>query len=88
MKERDQQGNSVIIGGNGAQYRKNLKKSLLASGSLCKIKLCKNIGTPFDISKDTKSPDYYAIKRVSKLTLKKHKQYVRRPDGNGMQVYT
>ena len=88
VKERDQQGNSVIIGGNGAQYRKNLKKSLLASGSLCKIKLCKNIGTPFDVSKDTKSPNYYAIKRFSKLTLKKHKQYVRRPDGNGMQVYT
>ena len=49
VKERDQQGTSVIIGGNGAQYRKNLKKSLLASGSLCKIKLCKNIGTPFYI---------------------------------------
>ena len=88
MKERDQEGNSVIIGGSGAQYRKNLKKRLLASGSLCKIKLCKNIGEPFDTQKDTKSPNYYAIKRFSKLTLKKHKQYVRRPDGNGMQVYT
>ena len=42
-KEKDQQGNSVIMGGKGAQYRITSKKSLLASGSLCKIKLCKNV---------------------------------------------
>jgi serine/threonine protein kinase len=82
VKERDEQGNSVISGGNGAQYRITSKKSLLASGSLCKIKLCKNIGKPFD------TQGYYAIKRFSKLTLRKHKQYIRRPDGHGMQVYT
>jgi serine/threonine protein kinase len=42
--------------------------------------LCKNIAVGVDT--------YFAIKRFSKLTLRKHKQYVRRPDGNGMQVYT
>lgn len=46
------------------------------------------MGIPFDVQNDTKSPDYYAIKRFSKLTLRKHKQYIRRPDGNGMQVLT
>ena len=51
-KERDQQGNSVIEGGAGAQYKITSKKSLLASGSLCKIKLCRNIGEPFE--SDTK----------------------------------
>lgn len=78
----------MITGGNGAKYRITSKKSLLASGSLCKIKLCKNIGVSFDTQNDTKSPDYFAIKRFSKFTLRKHKQYIRRPDGNGMQVYT
>ena len=85
LKQRDQQGNSVIEGGKGAQYRITSKKSLLASGSLCKIKLCKNIGKPLD---DNQNSNYYAIKRFSKLTLRKHKQYIRRQDGNGMQVYT
>ena len=42
-KERDQQGNSIIHGGSGAKYKITSKKSLLASGSLCKIKLCKNV---------------------------------------------
>ena len=51
-KERDQQGNSVIEGGAGAQYKITSKKSLLASGSLCKIKLCRNIGETFE--SDTK----------------------------------
>jgi serine/threonine protein kinase len=80
VKERDQQGNSVIQGSNGAQYRITSKKSLLASGSLCKIKLCKNIAEGVDT--------YLAIKRFSKLTLRKHKQYIRKADGNGMQVFT
>ena len=42
-KVRDDTGNSIIYGGQGARYRITSKKSLLASGSLCKIKLCKDV---------------------------------------------
>ena len=65
-KYRDQKGNSVIQGGAGALYRIIAKKSLLASGSLCKIKLCKDVS-------ENNGNKHYAIKRFNKLTLKKHK---------------
>ena len=79
IKERDDKGNSIIHGGSGALYKITSKKSLLASGSLCKIKLCKNVEGP---------GEYFAIKRFNKMTLKKHKQYLRRPDGMGMQIFS
>jgi serine/threonine protein kinase len=83
-KVRDEQGNSIIHGGAGAKYKITSKKSLLASGSLCKIKLCKNVDDAIDKGKS----EYFAIKRFNKLTLRKHKQYLRRPDGMGMLIWT
>ena len=59
------------------------KKSRLAKGSLCMIKLCHH--TP---GNGDGKPTKMAIKRFNKLTLKKQKQYLRRPDGMGMIIWT
>lgn len=54
------------------------RKNQITKGSFCKIKLCTRArdGSPL------------AIKRFNKLTLLKQKQYLRNPDGIGMQVFT
>lgn len=60
VKKRDEKGNNIINGSNGNQYYIESKNCILAKGSLCRVKLCKNIKDDTD----------YAIKRFNKLTLK------------------
>ena len=60
-KKRDKDGNTVIQA--SVQYRIIKNKSLLATGTLCKIKMCQDI----------ESGKYFAIKRFNKLRLRKEK---------------
>ena len=95
-------------------YKTIHKKSQLAKGGLCKIKLCQNVSEELlngsaskqnDMSKGGKESmqnggqmskslsqsnpsQQYAIKRFNKMTLRKNKQYLRKPNGQGMTVWT
>ena len=65
-------------------YKTLNKKSLLAKGGLCKIKLCQNVARDL-VGVDDECPEMsamygpsntsqqYAIKRFNKLTLRKNK---------------
>lgn len=54
---------------------------------MCKVKLCQNISET-NFGQKNEHNKQYAIKRFNKLTLRKNKQYLRRPDGQGMTVWT
>ena len=54
---------------------------------MCKVKLCQNISET-NFGQKNENNKQYAIKRFNKLTLRKNKQYLRRPDGQGMTVWT
>ena len=69
------------------QYRIIKKKSKLAKGNFCRIKLCRNIGDK-DQGKQRNGEAPYALKIFNKLTLRKQKEYKRRPDGQGMLIWT
>lgn len=63
IKRRDDNGNNIISGSDGNEYYLESKNCTLSKGSLCRVKLCKNLKDESD----------YAIKRFNKLTLRKQK---------------
>ncbi len=83
LKERDEQGNGLLHGAHSEIFRTKHKKSILNTGNFCKVKLARDISVPED-----QPQQFYAVKRFNKLTLRKNKSYLRKPDGTGMRIYT
>lgn len=86
---RDEEGNKIIVGHDDMahKYRIVKKKSKLAKGNFCRVKLCRNIAET-DQGKQREGESLYALKIFNKLTLRKQKEYRRRPDGMGMLIWT
>ena len=78
---------ALLQGRNIYKFKK--RKSKLYKGNLCAVKLCENIAdTNFGKVFLEGQRGFYAIKRFNKLTLKKNKQYLKKPDGFGMLIWT